>query len=200
MRLFVGLDITEGIRRRVANYMDGLMKKYPDVKWVNPEMLHVTLKFIGENSQLEEIRHLLANVQVSPLEMTFKGTGFFTPRAPRVFWVGVHASHSLAELALQVDHTLASLNISRETLAFHPHLTLAREGSGRPQGGAEDRGKGRMHSLYEHVRKLDPPEFGKMTCRRFLLYKSVITHSGPIYTPIEHYDLRKEHTGIILPS
>jgi len=200
MRLFVGLDITEGIRHRVADYISGLQKHFPEVKWMMPESLHVTLKFIGENTQVDEISHLLANVQVSPLEMVFKNVDFFTPRAPRVFWVGVHASYSLAELALQVDHALASLNIPRETLAFHPHLTLAREGTGRPQGGAEDRGKGRMHKLHEYIKTQKQPEFGSMICRRFVLYKSTLTQKGPIYTPMEHYDLRKEHTGIILPS
>jgi len=200
MRLFVGLDITEGIRQRVADYMSSLKKKFSDVKWVDPQLLHVTLKFIGEHDQLEDIQHLLSNVQVSPLDMTFRDAGFFSPRAPRVFWIGVHASHSLAELALQVDHALASLNIPRETLAFHPHLTLDREGTGRPQGGAEDRGKGRMHKLYEHVQKHKTPEFGTMTCRQFVLFKSVLTQSGPLYTPIERYILKKEHTGIILPS
>jgi len=200
MRLFIGLDITEGIRRRVDEYMQRLHKKFPEVKWVKAENLHVTLKFIGENEQIDDIRTMLKSVQVSPSDITFKHVGFFSPRAPRVFWVGVHATHSLAELALQLDHTLATLNIPRETLAFHPHLTLAREGSGRPHGDANDRGKGKMHKLFEHVKKMEQPEFGAMTCRQFVLYKSVMTQSGPIYTPLERYELLKAHTGIILPS
>ena len=48
MRLFVALDIDDSIRGRIARFLDGVRGFAPDARWVRPESLHVTLKFIGE--------------------------------------------------------------------------------------------------------------------------------------------------------
>src|SRR4051794_20046375 len=99
MRVFVGLAIPDDIRSRILAYMEDLKRIAPNAKWVRPESLHVTLKFIGETKRVEDIKNALAGVRVSQFDVTFGGAGFFTPRSPRVFWVGIQASDALPTLA-----------------------------------------------------------------------------------------------------
>ena len=82
MRLFVGIAITEEIRKSIADYVLRLEKTLPEApaKWVKPESLHVTLKFIGESQKLEEIQEQLGAVRSAPISMRFRNVGFFTPR------------------------------------------------------------------------------------------------------------------------
>ncbi len=51
MRLFVALDLDDAIRNRIARFLDGVRAFAPDARWVQPESLHITLKFIGEQSE-----------------------------------------------------------------------------------------------------------------------------------------------------
>src|SRR5712671_5443947 len=140
MRLFVALDIDEAIRERIGRFMDGVRGFAPDVRWIAPESLHITLKFIGERSGTEDIQQALLQVGATPFEITLCGYGFFpTPKSARVFWIGTESRAALPSLAKTIDEALIPLGIEKETHAFSPHLTLARSGSGRPNRGKEDR-------------------------------------------------------------
>ena len=79
MRLFIGLDNDEEIRQRIRTFLDGVRGFAPDARWVKPESLHVTLKFIGEQSDesIHSIEKALAQVSGPPLQLTFRGHGFF---------------------------------------------------------------------------------------------------------------------------
>ena len=191
MRLFVALDIDEGIRQRLAEYMASLRRLVPNVKWVAPESLHVTLKFIGEfpEPRLDELKRALATVGGQSFELTFRNAGFFTPRSPRVFWAGIEAGYELKALAMAVDVALVPLRIAREERDFTPHLTLARSGSGRPQGSPEDRNKPKMYELKARVQGMPPPEFGTMTAREFFVYQSKTAPQGAVYTKLQRFAL-----------
>src|SRR5207249_8992366 len=92
MRIFIALDIENAIRDRISRFMDGVREFAPDARWVRPESLHVTLKFIGEKSAeaVEQVKEALAAVKGQPVEMGFRGHGFFpTAKSARVFWVGI---------------------------------------------------------------------------------------------------------------
>ena len=94
MRFFVALDIDDAIRGRIARFLDGVREFAPDARWVRPESLHVTLKFIGEKpeEEVDKIKRALETIAAERFEMSFRGYGFFPgARAPRVFWVGIEA-------------------------------------------------------------------------------------------------------------
>jgi len=191
MRLFLALDIDDVIRQRLAAYVAGLKQLTPNIKWVAPESLHVTLKFIGEfpEARLPELTRALTTVGGQPFALTFRNAGFFTPRSPRVFWAGIEAGYELKALAAAVDTVTATLGIPSEARDFTPHLTLARTGSGRPQGAASDRNKPVMYELKARVEAMQPPEFGTMTAREFFLYQSKTSPQGAVYTKLERYAL-----------
>jgi RNA 2',3'-cyclic 3'-phosphodiesterase len=195
MRLFVALDIDDNIRGRIARFVDGVREFAPDARWVRPESLHVTLKFIGEQSepQTDEIKKALQSIEADGFEMSFRGYGFFpTARAPRVFWVGIEADSRLASLAATVDSRLASLSIPKEQHAFNPHLTLARGGAGSssPRKQKGDRPNRRFQRSQEKLTALPAPEFGTMTAREFFLYQSRLSPSGSTYTKLAGFALR----------
>src|SRR6267143_789717 len=101
MRIFIALDIDDDIRERIARFVEGAHGFAPEARWVRPESLHVTLKFVGERSpeDVERIKHVLQTVKTGPVEIRFRGYGFFpSAKAPRAFWVGIAAGQQLASL------------------------------------------------------------------------------------------------------
>jgi RNA 2',3'-cyclic 3'-phosphodiesterase len=193
MRLFVGIDIPDEIRARFSAYMQKLEKSVPGTKWVRPESLHVTLKFIGNSNKVEEIKRALAALGGSRFEIAFRGAGFFTPRSPRVFWIGVDGGSELSALANAAEQALIPLGIEKETREYSPHLTLAREGSGRPSGARDDRNKPKMHELKSVVEAhaaLREVNFGTMLAKEFVLYKSETQPEGAAYTKLVRFPLR----------
>jgi 2'-5' RNA ligase len=194
MRVFIALDIDDAIRKRLQVFMDGVCGFAPDARWVRPESMHVTLKFIGEKSAeaVEEIKHALARVKSDVIEISFRSYGFFpTSKAPRVFWVGIEAGPQLAALAKSVDEAMAALGVPKEEHAFSPHLTLARRGgSGAPRWRKGDAPNQSFQRLQEKLAAMSAPEFGTMTAREFFLYESQLGRGGSRYTKIARFELK----------
>ena len=190
MRLFIALDIDDAIRHRISRFMDGVREFAPEVRWVKTQSVHVTLKFIGERPDGEEIKRTLAKIQGAPIEISFQGYGFFpNPKSARVFWIGIRAHDALPSLAATIDESLTSLGIAKEAHAFSPHMTLARTGSGRPMRGKEDRKNPAFRRLQEKLSVLPAPEFGTMTAREFFLYQSQLSPKGSHYTKLASFSL-----------
>lgn len=194
MRLFIALDIDDAIREHIARFVDGVRNFVPDARWVKPESLHVTLKFIGEqpDAAVEKIKKELATVSAGTIEINFSGYGFFpTAKSPRVFWIGMEAGSALAKLAAAIDDKMASLGIAKEDRAFSPHLTLARGsgGSGSPRWHKGDGPNRAFSYLQEKLSALPIPEFGTMTPREFFLYQSQLSPKGSTYTKLARFSL-----------
>lgn len=187
MRLFVALDIDEYIRQRITSFVGEVSRAVPEVRFVGPQTYHITLKFIGETGKFEQIREALGTVKAKPIQVNIREVGFFPDaRQPRVFWAGIHADSSLAQLSKDVNKSLVPLGFAVEDKPFHPHLTLARSGSGNPHSSRAGKGLGR---LAQFVSTIEPPEFGTMTAHEFYLYESKLLPRGAQYTRRECYSL-----------
>jgi 2'-5' RNA ligase len=194
MRLFIALDIDDEIRQRIARFMEGVREFAPEARWVRAESMHVTLKFIGAKPEeaVEKIKQALSAIQGRVIDMSFRGYGFFpSPKAARVFWVGIEAGSQLAALASSIDSAMVSLGIPQEEHAFSPHLTLARGGggSGSPGRQKSDHPNRSFQRLQEKLAALSPPEFGTMTAREFFLYQSQLSPKGSRYTKLQSFGL-----------
>ncbi len=195
MRLFVAVDIDDAIRERISRFLEGVRGFAEEARWVRPESLHVTLKFIGEKSEeeVENITRVLETIEAGTFEMSIRGYGFFPgARAPRVFWVGIDGGPQLTSLAATVDEKLAQLDIPKEEHAFTPHLTLARGGggSGSPHKQKSDHPNRSFQGLQEKLAALPAPDFGSMTAREFFLYHSKLSPDGSKYTKMASFGLR----------
>jgi 2'-5' RNA ligase len=192
MRTFIALDIDDAVRDRISRFVEGVREFAPDARWVRPESLHVTLKFIGEKppEAVDQIKQALARVRAEPFTVSFRGHGFFpTAKSARVFWVGIESGPALASLANAVDDVTASLGIPKEERAFSPHLTLARGGTGSPRRQNGDRSNKGFQRLQEKLAGLSMPDFGTMTAHEFFLYQSQLIRGGSRYTKIARFSL-----------
>ena len=189
MRIFIALDIDDAIRQRIQRFMEGVSGFAPDARWVRPESLHVTLKFIGEKpiETVEEIKRALSGIRGESIEVAFRGYGFFpTAKAARVFWVGIESGPHLATLAKAVDEATFALGVAKEDHPFTPHLTLARGGgrSGSPRWRKGDTPNKNFQRLQEKLAALPIPDFGTITAHEFFLYQSQLAPGGSRYTKI----------------
>jgi 2'-5' RNA ligase len=191
MRLFVALDIDEPIRERVAQFRDEMRALADGVRWVGAETFHITLQFLGETGKLEAIKTALASVTAQPITLTFRGGGFFpNPQRARVFWVGIESDAALQLLVDRIGNALAPLGFERDYEQYHPHLTLARAGSGRPHSRPGDKAAPGLQQLRVKLDTMPPPEFGTMTAHHFILYQSTLSPSGSRYTKLAGFPLR----------
>ena len=195
MRLFIALDIDDAIRERIARFVEGVQGFAPEVRWVKPASLHVTLKFIGEQPEpaVEQMKVALRTVNWSTTEIQFRGYGFFpTAKSARVFWLGIEAGPQLAALALAINEKMVTLGIPKEDRAYSPHLTLARGsgGSGSPGWRKGDGPNRAFERLQEKLASLPLPEFGTMTPHEFFLYQSQLSPKGSKYTKLERFALQ----------
>lgn len=185
MRLFVALEIPAAVRDAFAALMNDLRvleskssAKKP--RWVRPENLHVTLKFIGhvEPEMLDAIRADLAKVSSErPAEVRFRGLGFLpNARRPRILCAGIASSQNLASIAGSVDRSLAKLGIPAEERAFTPHLTLARC---EPPGISP--------ALRAAVERDAARDFGELRTKEFQLIESKLKASGAEYTTLQSF-------------
>jgi RNA 2',3'-cyclic 3'-phosphodiesterase len=192
MRIFVALDIDDAIRDRISRFMEGLHGFAPDARWVRPESLHVTLKFVGEKPPefVEKIKRALSSVHAETTDITFRGYGFFPgPKTARVFWIGLESGPQLAILAKDVDETLFALGIPKEEHAFSPHLTLARAG-GHSARGQKRHATTDFQRLQEKLAALTISDFGTMRPREFFLYQSQPQRGGSRYTKIAAFPMQ----------
>jgi 2'-5' RNA ligase len=195
MRIFVAIDLDTAIRDRIARFIEGVREFAPDARWVHPESLHITLKFIGEQKEetVEAISKVLQAVNGESMNIRFTGYGFFpTVTAARVFWIGVHTGPLLASLAARIDSALCEFNIPQENRPFSPHLTLARGGgvSGSPKWRKGDRPNSKFDTLQRRLAAMSVPDFGEMSVREFFLYRSQLSPSGSKYKKLHGFSLQ----------
>jgi RNA 2',3'-cyclic 3'-phosphodiesterase len=192
VRLFVALEIPGTVRQNFAALLEELRSaashagdKRP--RWVRPENLHVTVKFIGQlpEGKLDDMRNALAAVRSpSAVAMNFCGLGFFpNEKRPRVFWAGLAASPNLSALARDVDRATASQGVPLETREFTPHLTLARF---EPPGISE--------TLRAAIQKNTAREFGSFRTTEFHLIESKTKPSGAEYTRLASFHFAAENS------
>ena len=195
MRLFIALDIDEEIRGRINRFVDGVRNFAPEARWMSPESMHVTLKFIGEQPEdaLPSIKQSLMEVSATASDIHFQGYGFFpTPKSARVFWVGMEGGPGLPALASLIDEQTAAVGIPTEDRVFSPHLTLARSagGSGAPHRNKHDGSNRTFQNLQERLAARPTPKFGTMRPREFFLYQSQLSPRGSKYTKLASFALR----------
>ena len=124
-RLFIAVDLPEKILDNLGSMAFGI----PGAKWVAPEQLHLTVRFIGEvdGALFRDIGDILHEVSAGSFSLQLKGVGYFPPRGtPRVLWAGLEKSEPLQLLRKKIDSALIRAGVAPEGRKFSPHITLAR--------------------------------------------------------------------------
>jgi 2'-5' RNA ligase len=175
-RIYVALDLPEDVAEQVERLCVGL----PDVRWSDPDDLHITLRFIGEVDEptYEEIGEGLAHVTAPPFEVQLQGIGHFPPRGdPTTLWIGLAPSEGLQLLKRKVDRQLASLGVAPDPRKYAPHLTIARVRGGLPE-----------NRLGSFLKRLSLYRSEPFAVSGFTLYSSLLRADGAVHTPEATYD------------
>jgi len=182
MRVFVGVDVGDAVRREVARVVTTLVgrleavKTPPKVTWVKPAALHVTVRFIGE-VELPEVARLqellMPPIEVPPFELVWRGIGTFpSAKHPRALWLGViNGAAPLAQVEAEVSRRLAGVNaVELDDRALLPHLTLGRV---KMAGAGID---------WPKILKSVEVRNVTSVVDRVTLYRSQLSQQGPHYT------------------
>jgi len=190
IRSFIAVEVPEPLRAKLDEVQRDLKRTDADVRWVRPESIHLTLKFLGSvtGEELEKLAGVVAPIVSSwvPFEVHLHGLGCFpSTRNPRIVWVGIEQG-SVEALSLQkaVENQAADVGFPPETRSFKPHLTLGRVRSSR--------GKGSLAQTVEDHRDV---EIGSFRVNEVYLFKSELKPSGAVYTKLQTFPLGKSGTG-----
>lgn len=182
LRAFIAIEIPAEIKKAIAVQTASLHKDAGRaVRWVAPENIHVTLKFLGELSTstvglLSQALQSECSQQV-PFAITVSGLGSFPNlRYPRIIWIGLNPLLDLNRLQRKIESTVARLGYTPEDKPFFAHLTIGRV---REQASAEE-----MKHLQTGLAGLNIGELGKFTAQAVTLFKSELQPAGPLYTPL----------------
>jgi 2'-5' RNA ligase len=185
MRTFLAIDVGEAIRDNLVALQDTLTVESPDVKWVEPDNLHVTLLFLGEvdTRELHDICRATQNAiaETPAFAMSIEGAGCFpNPRRPRILWVGVgKGSEEVSAIHDAIEIPLLDLGCyRREARAYTPHVTLGRNRSERPD-----------ELLARALTKHQGWKAGEVMVREVRVMSSELTPDGPIYTVLSRAKL-----------
>ncbi|MDH7487665.1 MAG: RNA 2',3'-cyclic phosphodiesterase [Anaerolineae bacterium] len=184
LRTFIAIELDDQVLRALAAVQSKLEAALPprSVRWVRPEGIHLTLKFLGDTpaARLEEVQRALAAAaaRVAPFSFSVEGLGCFpNPRRPRVIWVGVkEPTGALARLWQAVEAEVAPLGWPTEARGFQPHLTLGRVQ--RHVSSAD------LRALGELVEKSEVGRLGSMTVRAVSFIRSDLKPTGAVYTTL----------------
>lgn len=179
LRLFVAVEIEDpGVLSNVIKARDLVSGSGADLKPVEDENIHLTLRFLGDVDEplIPGIERALESLSsFKPFTMRITGLGAFpSTRSPRVVWAGVsEGSEILRAMRDVLERGLRGLRIHRDEHEFHPHITLARVRS--------PRNADKLARLIEDSRDLD---MGVTPVTRVLLKRSTLTPRGPLYADI----------------
>ncbi len=182
LRAFVALEISNPALDSLVGFEEELRATGADIKLVERQNLHFTVKFLSEisESQAAEVGSRLGNLRLKGVEVEVRGAGAFpNPSKARVVWAGVSRDHEslVAPVAQQVIDSLEGIG-EREERPFRAHITLGRVRSGR-----------NFRQLEQFLLDNSDRPFGVVRLSHLKLKSSVLSPGGPIYSDLGDYPL-----------
>ena len=178
-RSFCAVELSDEIAAGIRRIQEDLKERARGVRWVRPEGIHLTLKFLGEvdPDRIEGIAHKMEEAvrETGPFSIGVRGGGAFpNARNPRVIWIGIDdPSGELRKVQARVEENMEELGFTREGRGYTPHLTLGRLRSSK--------GKGAVAHALEAIGTHD---LGTMEVREIILFRSHLKPTGAEYTKI----------------
>jgi 2'-5' RNA ligase len=191
MRLFLAIPIEKQILDTLGGVVEKLMESRAPVRWVRPEGMHLTLKFLGETDKdsveplVEAITGTTRSIMPFPISVTGAGA-YPNLRGPRVLWAGVvENSGTLKRLVKNVEEETEKLGWERERRAFSPHITIGRV-------------KGNMNiaRLTTSVKEIKNDHWGDQEVGELVLYSSELKPGGAVYERIHVFQLGKHESSV----
>lgn len=185
LRSFIAFELPAEVISLLDDLQQGLKSLPLKAKWVRPQNIHLTLKFLGniDPANIADIRQAMADAaeDCTPFTLTVTGIGFFPGiKRPRVVWAGLGGE---TEILLNLQHRLAlrlaAIGFPKEKRPFKAHLTL-----GRIRHAVNSRIVGRAIEDYSNLANL------QFAADRIILFKSDLKPTGAVYTPLKQTVLK----------
>lgn len=175
MRLFIAIDLPKNIKTNLARIQKELAPHYSSLKWIKPENIHLTLKFLGETNhkKLEQVKTAIIEVSKNhkPFTLSLADFGFFPKtKNPRIFFIKAQPEKELKDIADDLEQNLEGLGFKQEH-RFKSHITLARI-----------KGEVDTSSLKEKLANVKVD--GTFEVTHLTLFQSTLTNKAPIYEAI----------------
>jgi 2'-5' RNA ligase len=167
VRTFVAFELSAEIREQLAAAQDVLRGCSASLTFVDPSLIHITVKFLGEvdEKKIPRVIAALRSVPFAPFPVTAGRVTVNNPRRPHTVWC---VAEDGGELFRLVEDALQPLGFLRETRPFTPHATIARVKYPDP-------------SLFTQLNLLNGRTYGSCTVSGLKLKKSTLTSRGPVY-------------------
>ena len=185
LRLFIAVVAPPPVGRIGARVVDRLQGR-GRVRWVTPDRMHLTLKFLGSvrEERVPDIANILEECanRFSSFVVELGNVGAFPHlRKPQTIWLGIERAEPLSALAEEIDRALGGLGFAREQRAFRPHLTLGRVKGPRDLG-----------DLAAGLRQLadEPPQAVEWPVEEIELVRSDLLSNGPVYSTLHRFSLQ----------
>jgi 2'-5' RNA ligase len=188
LRTFIAVNLDQEIKRALSQFVAELNSRSPErrgIRWVRPEGMHLTLKFLGEidEEKVPRIESLLKEISEKhgPFPLKIKGAGYFPPksRTPRVLWVATEEVEDLKKLQSEIEEKMESLGFPRERRTFHPHLTLGRVKT-----------VSNIKDTLDFLEKNRDRNFGEMVAKKITFFRSVLQPTGAEYSVLSEFELK----------
>jgi 2'-5' RNA ligase len=176
MRAFVAIDLEDGCRAKASKIIESFSEAGGDVKFVEPQNLHITLKFLGDVSEddVKRIESSLLNgvKMMKPFKISLKGVGYFgSPKNIRTIWIGIeNGRDGLISLSNMVNECLKDI-FSMEGAS--PHLTIGRVRSAKNR-----------EAIMDEINSMKDVKIGEMAVSEIKLKSSTLTKTGPVYEDV----------------
>lgn len=195
IRTFLAIELSESVRDWLAALQRHLRAAPSgrDVRWVDLELMHITLKFFGDTelSKAAIMKTIVEKVASSRPSFTLAATGvgcFPNAHRPRVVWAGLEPSRDLAELQAALESACEEAGFPKESRPFAPHLTLGRV---RDSLSIEQ-----LRRVGEDLAKVpNQRERVVWTVDAISFFRSDLKPTGPVYTVIQNSKLGRNHTS-----
>jgi len=175
-RGFIAVDID--VFPKLLEFEKEIKETGANVKLVEPENVHITLKFLGDTneSRIDEIDKIMKDAVkgIDPFNIQLKGAGVFpNQNYIKVIWIGIKQGEPIGVIASKIDEQLSKMGFKKEKRGFSPHLTIARVKSAR---GKDE--------ILHVIAKYGDVQFVDIRVDSIKLKKSDLTPKGPIYTTL----------------
>jgi RNA 2',3'-cyclic 3'-phosphodiesterase len=173
VRAFLALELSGEIRERLKVAQGILRTSTSRMTFVEPENIHITVKFLGEVDErlLPRVMDAVRNVLFAPFMVSVGNVTVNNPKRPFTVWCSVRDAGKGEELFRLIEDALSPLGFARETRRFTPHATLARIKDPDP-------------SLFSVIKTLDAKTYGDCSISGIKLKKSILMPKGPVYEDI----------------
>jgi len=178
IRCFVAVDLPDEMREEIGRLQSGIATQ--GLRLVRPELVHVTIKFLGDvpEEKVDRVKEALSTVKAAPFTARVRGMGAFPGRSVRVVWLGLESDFS--GLYNKVEEALKLLGYPPEERGFAPHVTIGRVG--RPNAATS-------RELLAKISSQSALDLGSFEVNEFYLKKSTLTPGGPIYEDLSVFPL-----------